>query len=248
MPDLRQHRGPHPEDQALFAETEVPVLQSATTDLSWLLTRGYARNSALKLVGDRYALRTRQRLAISRSACSADDVAFRASRNLSGTDLAGKTLWIDGYNILTSIEAALSGGVLLHTQDGCYRDMASMHGSYRKVAETLPAIEILGTLLAQWNLAACHWLLDRPVSNSGRLKELLRQSATRHHWHWHVALADDPDAELMRCGGTVASADRRVLDGAATWVNLAQTAIDGAVTDAWIVDLSTAPRNGNRKR
>ena len=29
-----------PEDQALFAETEVPGLQSATTDLSWLLTRG----------------------------------------------------------------------------------------------------------------------------------------------------------------------------------------------------------------
>ena len=245
MPDLRQHRGPHPEDRTLFALTEVPVLQSAATDLSWLLTRGYARNSAVKLVGDRYTLRTRQRLAVSRSACSASDVAFRASRNLRETDLAGKTLWIDGYNILTSIEAALAGGVLLRAQDGCYRDMASMHGSYRKVAETLPAVELLGTLLAQWNLTACHWLLDRPVSNSGRLKELLLQSATRHHWNWQVALADDPDAELMRCGGTVASADRRVLDGAATWVNLAQIAIDGAVNDAWIVNLSTPSRNGN---
>ena len=38
--------------------------------------------------------------------------------------------------MLTTIEAALAGGVILAARDGAYRDMASMHGSYRKVAET----------------------------------------------------------------------------------------------------------------
>src|SRR5688500_10446127 len=53
MPDHRSHRGPHPEDAGLFAPAVHPTLRSAVADLSWLLTRGYADPSALKLVGDR---------------------------------------------------------------------------------------------------------------------------------------------------------------------------------------------------
>ena len=37
----------------------------------------------------------------------------------------------------------------------------------------MPALEMLGELLAQWGVAGCHWLLDEPVSNSGRLKTML---------------------------------------------------------------------------
>jgi len=46
--------------------------------------------------------------------------------------------------------------VILAARDGAYRDMASMHGSYRKVAETLPALELLGRTIAAlaWPSAA----------------------------------------------------------------------------------------------
>ena len=56
MPDKRKHRGPHPEDRQLFSPQQLNGLQSATRDLNWLLSRGYAVNSSLKLVGDRYQL------------------------------------------------------------------------------------------------------------------------------------------------------------------------------------------------
>jgi hypothetical protein len=39
MPDLRQHRGPHPADHELFASPELPVLRQATAELSWLFQR-----------------------------------------------------------------------------------------------------------------------------------------------------------------------------------------------------------------
>ena len=242
MPDTRKHRGPHPEDRALFAAGQLPALRSAIGDLNWLLTSGYADRSALKLVGDRYALHARQRLAISRSACAANVGLLRTQRRRAGDDLTGQQLWIDGYNVITSLEAALSGGVILHAQDGCYRDMASMHGSYRKVTETLPAIEILGNLLAQWNLSTCYWLLDQPVSNSGRLKRLLDDCAEKQGWRWRVDLVRDPDAELIRCGQAVASADRRVIDGARCWLNLAREAIDSMVPSARIIDLCVSSR------
>ena len=123
-------------DRQLFSNEQEATLRDAARDLSWLLTRNYASNSALKLVGDRYALNARQRLAVGRGACSDLAAESRRQREVNRNLLAGNELWIDGFNVLTSIEAALSGGVILHSRDGCYRDMASMHGSYRRVEET----------------------------------------------------------------------------------------------------------------
>ncbi|MGH7202002.1 MAG: DUF434 domain-containing protein [Planctomycetaceae bacterium] len=59
MPDTRRHRGPHPDDGELFAPAVWPILCAAVAHLSWLLTEGYAAPSALKLVGDRFALTER---------------------------------------------------------------------------------------------------------------------------------------------------------------------------------------------
>jgi hypothetical protein len=70
MPDTRKHRGPGPQDLAWFSDESIPQLRTAVHDLSWLLSREYAEASSLKLVGDRYRLVERQRIAVRRSACS----------------------------------------------------------------------------------------------------------------------------------------------------------------------------------
>ena len=238
MPDHRKHRGPHPEDRQLFAAEYWPRLRRATRDLSWLLSRGYASASALKIVGDRYSLDARQRLAVARCACSRDAAARRQKHEVQTTDLEQHPLWIDGYNVLTSVESALSGGVILHAGDGCYRDMASMHGTYRTVEETIPAIHLLGELTSECNIAKCHWLLDQPVSNSGRLKTMLQEIATKQSWDWQVELVPDPDRVLRHADQIVATADSQVLDRVARWFNLARFTINLRVRDAWIVDLS----------
>jgi hypothetical protein len=238
MPDQRKHRGAHPQDQSLFDTVSEPGLRQATCDLSWLLTRGYAPVSALKLVGDRYALNARQRTAVGRCACCEVEASRRAAHRVQTQDLANRELWVDGYNVLTSLEAALSGGVILQARDGCYRDMASMHGSYRKVAETIPAIQILGELMAEWNVATCRWLLDQPVSNSGRLKTMLREISEEHGWNWEIELVPDPDPVLSQADQIVASADSQILNQAERWFNLARRAIETRVPAAWIVDLS----------
>jgi hypothetical protein len=206
--------------------------------LSWLLTRRYASTSALKLVGDHHGLDARQRMAVARCACGDHEFARRREHEVAADALRDQPLWIDGYNVLTSLEAAISGGVILAARDGCYRDMASMHGSYRRVAETLPACEILGELMDSWQIAACHWLLDQPVSNSGRLKTMLQEVGAAHGWNWHAELVPSPDPVLIATGQIVASSDSQVLDGARRWFNLARTAIALRVHNAWVVDLS----------
>ena len=132
MPDARAHRGPHPRDAHLFADAVVTDLRTATSHLSWLLSRGYVNPSALKLVGDRFDLKDRQRVAVGRCACPDAARDDRAARRLSLRDLRGRTVYIDGFNVVTTVEAALGGGVLLVGRDGAVRDMASMHGNYRR--------------------------------------------------------------------------------------------------------------------
>lgn len=237
MPDRRKHRGPHPDDERLFGDEVLPRMQEAVRDLTWLFERGYGDTSSLKIVGDRYDLASRQRTAVLRCTCTDEAAVARLNKQVGTDELAGREFWIDGFNVLVSLEAALSGGVILDGRDGCYRDMASMHGSYRHVEETRHAAQLLGELLAEWKVAKAVWLLDQPVSNSGRLKTTLLELARQHGWNWEVRLEYDPDSHLLRTEQIVATSDSMVLDGAKAWVNLARIAIDTRVSDAWIVRL-----------
>ena len=73
----------------------------------------------------------------------------RAISRAESDSLNAQVLAIDGYNVLTSIEAALAGGIILEARDGCFRDVASVHGTWRKVHETVPAIRNRRTALNQ---------------------------------------------------------------------------------------------------
>jgi hypothetical protein len=238
MPDKRTHRGPHPDDAKLFAPPAIESLKLALADFSLLLTKGYAEKSSLKLVCDRFSLTERQRLAVMRSACSDQQLTSRKQREVKLADLGGQAIVIDGYNVLITIEAAMSGGVIFKGRDGCFRDLASIHGTYRKVTETIPAVQLIGEFLKEHNAGNCLWLLDSPVSNSGRLKTLIGELARKNEWEWDIELLPSPDAKLIKTDLTAASSDSVVLDGCKRWVNLARAIIEEKVPEARLVDLS----------
>jgi len=238
MPDKRSHRGPHPADEKLFAAGAISNLRTAIADFSLLLTRGYAEKGALKLVCDRFSLTERQRLAIMRSACSDQQLVSRSQRCVVLENLAGQSIAIDGYNVLITVEAAMSGGVIFKGRDGCFRDLASVHGTYRKVTETIPAVELIGRFLREVGAGKALWLLDSPVSNSGRLKTLIGELARKNNWNWEIELLLSPDAELKKTDLIVASSDSVVLDSCRKWTNLAAEIITQKLASATIIELS----------
>jgi hypothetical protein len=237
MPDSRHHRGPHPEDHKLFANNAVPELRRAVADFSLLLSRGYATPSAIKLVGDRYSLTQRQRTAVTRASCSDQSLSFRKSREQNLSTIAGQPLVIDGYNLLTTLETGLSAGPIFACRDGCFRDMASIHGTYRKVEETIPALYLLSQFLAELRAQSITILLDTPVSNSARLKTLIEQQ----NQNWKVELTPNPDPLLATSEDVIVTADSVILDECRRWTNLARSIIEAKIPQAWIVDLETPP-------
>ncbi len=243
----RRHRGQHPRDHALFARERHPALRRAVSELSWLQTRGYADNSALKLVGDRHNLTARQRKAVSRNACSDEARDARARRRVELSSLAGKPLAIDGLNLLITIESLLSGGFVFIGRDRAHRDLASVHGTYRMVAETGAAARVIGGWLTTAGVGPVTWYLDRPVSNSGRLRARLLELAAEHNWPWDARLVNNPDQELVRSGGAVSTSDAWILDNCAAWVDLVHVVLHEPVSASspdrpervWLVDLNT---------
>ena len=125
--------------------------------------------------------------------------------------------------MLTTVEAALAGGVLLAARDGALRDMASMHGSYRKVGETRPALELLGQ-----HAGPAGRRRGRLAAGSPGLQQRPAEAD-------HGGLAADQRLALAgRAGGRsrpacwptspeiVATADSAILDRCRPWFNLAQ--------------------------
>jgi hypothetical protein len=233
----RRHRGAHPKDRLLFDAVILPALRGAVADLSWLLSRGYAATASLKLVGDHFALKERQRLAVARAACADRQRESRERIRLPLESINGQHLLIDGFNIIVTIEAALSGGVLIRCRDGCIRDMSSVHGSYRSVAETEEAIRLIGETLLGAEPASALWLLDQPVSNSGRLAQRIRETADANNWPWGVEVVMNPDKVLRSSDQIVVTSDSNILDGVKGWINLGEMLITQRLTEACIVDL-----------
>lgn len=224
----------------MFAPARVPTLVTAVGDLSWLLSRGYPDDAATKVVGDRYQLTRRQRIAVRRCACTDAQRDLRRAGRVRMSSLRGEHVAVDGFNVLLTIEASLAGGVILGARDGCRRDLASMHGSWKRVAETARAIDLVLDALATAAPVAVTFVLDRPVANSGRLAATIRDAAAILGLAYTVELHDAADRAVLASGTVVATADSAILDRAAKWIDLPGPILDRLTPRPWFVDLAGA--------
>jgi len=144
---------------------------------------------------------------------------------------------IDAFNVITTVEVALSGGVVLEGRDGCFRDIAGVHGTYRQVEETTPALLLLGTSLCELEVASCCWQLDQPVSNSGRLRQQLLKISDQYGWGYRAELIPNPDKVISQSKNVAVSSDSGVLDACGWWFNLVRHLVESKIPQAWIIPL-----------
>jgi hypothetical protein len=247
MPNSQKHRGANPKDYAAFSEKNLDNLQQAVFDLSWLLSNGYSQNASLKLVGDKFSLTERQRKAINAASADKKSLELRQKNEIeinSTSDFihhtSDFTLVIDGYNLLITIECALSNAPLFVGLDGCMRDIASIHSTYRKVEETIPALELIGKVIEELQIKETIWILDSPISNSGRLKQIMTDLAEEKKWNWKVILEKHADKTIVELSQNqnhiVASCDAWIIINASNWINLCSFIVKNYIPSAWILD------------
>jgi hypothetical protein len=221
-------RGFVPDDVRNFSQQALEVLKKASADVLYLVEHGYGAERAAAFVGDHYQLSSRQRLAVVRSTATAAQVEERESKRLDASELAGRTVNVDGFNIIITLEVMECGSPLFECMDGAIRDLAALRGTYRIIPETRVAVKrMLGALSDAGAAGACV-LLDEPVSNSGRLKALIADTAeeTDFPGTLDIEVCRSVDKRLFgkEC---VITSDSVILDRCVSWFDLAGVCLSG---------------------
>lgn len=136
---------------------------------------------------------------------------------------------------------ALAGGLLLRGHDRVWRNLVSVHGTYRQVQETHAALEAIGSYLTLLGPSEVVFLIDAPVSNSARLASCIRTLAQKRGWPWHATLDSNVDSTLQRTPDVVATSDSVILDCAPRWFDLTGAVVQQMTSAAWCVDLNMPP-------
>ena len=213
-------RGYVPEDERNFSKDAIETLRTASRHTIYLINEGYDLKQASTFVGNHFLLSERQRLAVMRSIAADKQLRERRNKQVSLDDISGKTVWIDGFNTIITLEVMLSDSILLSCMDGTIRDLAALRGTYRLIPETSEAIRLMFAVLQEANVKRINILLDEPVSNSGRLKARIAEIAEEYSFDLDIQIMRDVDRELYGKENIITS-DSIILDHCISWINLA---------------------------
>jgi hypothetical protein len=196
-------------------------LQEASEDFRYLLNRAYPRKAALELVGNRYQLTADQRHLLHRGVFSDRDSKSRQKKKIPLGQIGGYDLAIDGYNVLITIEASLSGRPLVLGDDGFIRDISGLSGNFQKTVRTTVALQLLMDLLKKVKPRKTLFLFDSPISRSGELAQEVRDRMEKERLPGDAAAVRVPERILIGFPGGVATSDTAIIDRSKKVVDLA---------------------------
>ncbi len=228
-------RGYVPTDLKEFNKDSCNLLRKAQKDIHYLIEKGYPIKSASTFVGNHYVLSERQRLALVRATSTYETIKMRKSRQ-KRPEFNQKKVYIDGLNLIITLEVALSGSILLRCMDGTIRDLAGLRGTYRLIDKTDIAIGLIGNKLEEMHIKEAYFYLDSPVSNTGRLKHRIQELLASYDFKVHVELVNNADIILEKKDNVITS-DSVVLNKCTGWINLAEEIIQENIPDAFLLDL-----------
>lgn len=216
-----RNRGKNTGDDTLFSsQKQIDKLKLAVQDMKYLLNRNYAEKASSELVGNHYRLKARQIQALRGASASESQIQNRKNSELQISDLRDKAVYLDGFNVLILLESLLSDAYIFEGVDGSFRDLSGVHGTYKRVNQTQKAIELVVAFFQKYQLAKLIWIFDKPVSNSGRIKEIILDFAKENNLDWNVELEFNPDRFLVENAEIIVSSDAWILDYSKNWFNL----------------------------
>lgn len=228
------YRGYVPTDKKQFADDKIEVLQKAQTEVHWLLDKDYPIKNAIDFVCNHYMLSTRQRLALLRA--TAPTLAVKKRKEKEVFNCTNKTIHIDGFNLIITLEVALSQSTIIKCMDGTIRDLAEIRGTYRVIDKTDKAVELIGNKLNDMNIAEVIFYLDSQVSNTGRLKKKIFEILNIFNYEVSVKVINNVDF-ILKEKDYVVTTDAIILNKCVSWINLASDIISKDICDSKYINL-----------
>lgn len=230
-------RGYTEKDMIEFGYDWSQKLSFASQELNYLLDRGYATKGASTFIGNHYMLSERQRLSIMRAVSPTNDIVLRRNKQIPLEELSNTEVHIDAFNTIITLEVALSNSLLLECMDSTIRDLAGLRGTYHVIDKTEQAIHLIFRQLWSSNVEKLIFYIDSPVSNSGRLKNLIMNVSANYPIVAEAILLHDVD-KTLETKPYVITSDAIILNKCISWINLNRVIINEHIPNAWCVKFS----------
>jgi hypothetical protein len=189
----------------------------AVHDLRCLLDRGYPRDSAVNFVSNHYRLPLSERHLLARCVFSEQEAAEHRRKIVDARMVRDRSLSVDGYNVIITLESILTGKKVVRCDDGFVRDLRAIFGKYRTSRATEGAIEDVLKVVVKARPQNVVVFFDKQVSKSGELAGKVRRELMELGLKGDSRAVGGVDFRL-RGFDVVASSDRAVIKRAkAVW-------------------------------
>jgi len=199
---------------------ETKVFEAAK-DLRYLLERGYRRESALKLIVDKYQLSIKQKLLLYRAVYDSSTAAKHEEKIVTVDKVKDSKLAIDGYNVLITVESGLRGGLLVLCDDDFIRDISAIHGKHRTTSMTKKALRMIIRAIQELKPAETNFFFDAQVSKSGELASHVRRALKNSGLSGGAYAVERADVSTFDFGDVVATSDSVLISKSGAVLDLA---------------------------
>lgn len=195
-----------------------PILKEAKKDFRYLLGRGFPRTGALEYVGNHYLLDEMQRNYLNRTVFSREKIKTRKSKLILLSDVKGKDVLLDGYNVLITTETMFQGedDLIINCEDGVIRDVKAVFGKYKENETTTIALNSIISLLKLFKPKRLLFFYDSPVSLSGDLARTTKEILDSCEVPGDAQTSKNVDLKLIslshELGAVVATSDGIIID------------------------------------
>lgn len=153
-------------------------------------------------------------------AVPSDLAASRERKRLSLRELEGRTIAVDGYNVLITVESLLSGVPVYLCDDGFLRDTRGVFRRFQPSDLTVIALEEVISILKENGVARAEFILDQQISRSGELAARIREMMADLDLPGSAKTARDADRRLKLAASPVATGDGAIIDAASEVVDI----------------------------
>jgi len=198
-------------------------LSEPALDIRYLLKRGYPGKGAIRFVCNHYRLTEQDRHILTRVILSPDVATSRCKKRLVSTDIKGRDVMVDGYNVLITIESMLERENLWLGDDGYVRDTKGLFRNYAASDTTYQSVDAMLALLAGCKARSADILLDSQMSKSGELARFIRSKLHEYSISGDARTSQHVDFDLKNAGAgvVVATADGVIIDAVRDVVDIA---------------------------
>jgi len=187
-------------------------LEAPLLDIRYLLDRKYPKKSAITYVSNRYGLTKDERNILTRIACEKDISNNRKRKIVSIEFIRDKNLFIDGYNVLITVESLILGYPVFLCDDGILKDVRSLFRRYKIGFITKEALSMIEMITSKYTPKEIVIIFDSQISRSGDLSKMARDIFDKDNCL--VFTSKDTDKEIMENSrkGIIATSDGIIID------------------------------------